>query len=244
VFDKWRKYSYTAQKERRHLILKFLFWVFLIFTTYSIVSSALFFTIRMEGDSMEPNIENGDRLFASPFPYGARFFLLPARLPAPDHPKRGDIVVTRRVSPESGAFNSLYDAVLRFFTGQHIGNNAILSSRFSVKRVIGLPGDELFMEEFIMRIRAKGDAYSLTEFELATDSYNIISPTIPKGWDSSLPFSGSMPTIRLADDEYYLLSDDRTGASDSRTWGAVQLDDIIAKVSIRYWPLNRFGSPK
>jgi len=192
---------------------------------------------------MEPGIKNGDRLFASPFPYGARLFFLPAKLPAPDHPRRGDIVVTRRASPGPGAFNTFSDALLRFFTGQNIGNKTSMSSRFSVKRVIGIPGDELFMEEFIMRIRPSGDAYSLTEFELALGSYNIISPTIPKGWDSSLPFSGSMPLIRLAEDEYYLVSDDRTGSSDSRTWGAVSLEDIVAKVSIRYWPLNRFGSP-
>jgi len=243
MFDKWRKYSYTAQKERRHLILKFLFWVFSIFIAFSIVSSALFFTIRMDGASMEPGIRNGDRLFATPFPYGARLFFLPARLPAPDHPQRGDIIVTRRTNIDLGTLDTLYDAILRFFTGQNIGFKARMSSRFSVKRVVGIPGDELYMDEFIMRIRPKSDAYSLTEFELATDSYNIISPTIPKGWNPSLPFSGTIPTIRLADDEYFLLSDDRTGASDSRTWGPIHLNDIIARVSIRYWPLNRFGSP-
>ena len=192
---------------------------------------------------MEPGIKNGDRLFASPFPYGARLFFLPAKLPAPNPPERGDIVVTRRVNPDSGAFNTLFDALLRFFSGQNVGNKITMSTRFSVKRVIGIPGDELFMEEFIMRIRPEGEAYSLTEFELADSSYNIISPTIPKGWDSSLPFSGSMPSLRLAQNEYYLVSDDRTGASDSRTWGPVRLEDIIAKVSLRYWPLNRFGSP-
>jgi len=243
MFDKWRKYSYTAQKERRHLILAFLFWIFSIFLAFSIVSSALFFTIRMDGNSMEPGIKNGERLFASPFPYGARLFFLPTKLPAPDHPRRGDIVVIRRTNPETGALNTLYDALLRFFTGQSIGNKKSVASRFSVKRVIGIPGDELFMEEFITRIRPEGDAYSLTEFELADGSYNIISPNIPKGWDSSLPMSGTMPLIHLASDEYFLVSDDRTGSSDSRTWGAVHLEDIIAKVSIRYWPLNRFGSP-
>ena len=44
-------------------------------------------------------------------------------------------------------------------------------------------------------------------------------------------------------DEYFLAGDARSDSSDSRLWGPVSADRLLAKVLVRYWPPSRFGTP-
>jgi signal peptidase I len=136
----------------------------------------------------------------------------------------------------------ILDTVVRFFTAQQIG----LSGRdgnLYVKRVIGLPGDEITITNFIARVKPAGNAYSFTEFELWDRPYSPNIPQVPALWDSSLPFSGSMETIVLGEDECFVLSDDRGNTNDSRTWGSIPVDYITGRALFRYWPLTRIGLP-
>jgi len=47
--------------------------------------------------------------------------------------------------------------------------------------------------------------------------------------------------ILLAPDQAWLLGDDRSRSIDSRTYGAVPLDRLVARVWFRYGPLGRVG---
>jgi signal peptidase I len=99
------------------------------------------------------------------------------------------------------------------------------------------------MTNYVFRIKPQDASYSLTEFELAEKPYNV---TIPPGsalWDESLPFSGNMAAIVLRENECFVVSDDRNNTNDSRTWGAVPLDQVTGKAVFRYWPLFRIGRP-
>jgi signal peptidase I len=114
---------------------------------------------------------------------------------------------------------------------------------FFVKRVIGLPGDEISMTNFVIRVRPAGSAYAYTEFELSERPYDVTIPQTPALWDESLPFSGNMERIVLKDDECFVLSDDRSNTNDSRTWGPINLDMVVGTALLRYWPINRLGLP-
>ncbi len=46
-------------------------------------------------------------------------------------------------------------------------------------------------------------------------------------------------TYELADDEYFLLGDNRSASYDSRRFGPVTDDEFIGKVWIRAWPFSR-----
>ncbi|GHT65986.1 signal peptidase I [Spirochaetia bacterium] len=242
MFDKWRKYSYEAQKKERHRLLWALLWVLVFFVIYTSFTS-FFFSMRvLENDTMQPGLHAGDRFIFSS--YSVHTLLAELNIPGESTPfKRGNIVLidmSRREPPSLPV--RILDGVIRFFTAQRIS----LVSReehFYLKRVIGLPGDEITMTNFVVRIRAKGDSYNLTEFELSERPYVPTIPQVPALWDESIPFSGNMDRIVLGEDECFVISDDRSNTNDSRTWGPVPVELVTGKAIFRYWPVNRIGLP-
>jgi signal peptidase I len=236
---KWLKYSYAAQKDQRHRIR---WWVILsvaFFLLYIVLSNFFFSTGVLENDTMHPGLHKGDRfIFLSYFFYR----LLPDEA-AMGSLRRGNIVLVDTGQENKQEFVlTIADTLLRFFTAQRIGIASREGHRF-IKRVIALPGDEVSMTNFVIRVKPSGSSYGLTEFELADKPYDVTIPQIPALWDESLPFSGYMDRIVLGEDEYFVLSDDRSNTNDSRTWGAIPIDFIASKVLFRYWPVTRLGRP-
>ncbi len=97
-----------------------------------------------------------------------------------------------------------------------------------LKRVIALPED-------IVVIDGYGNVY--VNEELLDEPY----VTQQSLGDCDLEFPYTVPT-----DSYFVLGDKRANSVDSRnsTIGSVARDDIIGKIFIRAWPLNRIGVPR
>ncbi len=239
MFNKWYKYSYAAQKQQRSRILMILLWLVGICVLYTLIATFLFSIWTIQTDSMNPGLESGDRLMVFSYKF---YHLLPESAKSPF--SRGQVVMIDTAYREKkNIFLEICDFAVRFFTAQRI---SILNQRddLFMKRVIGLPGDEISMTDFVIRIKPAGASYSFTEFELTSESsaiYETIPPKISPLWTDSLPFSGNMAPVVLAEDEYFVLSDDRGNTNDSRTWGPVEEDSITGRVVFRFWPFNRFG---
>ena len=95
-----------------------------------------------------------------------------------------------------------------------------------LKRVIGLPGDEVLID-------TEGNVY--VNGELLDEPY-----VTEKGLgDCDLEFPYKVPGT-----SYFMMGDRRSNSVDSRNSaiGCVERDDIIGKVFIRVWPLERIGS--
>ncbi len=242
MFDKWRKYSYAAQKQQRHRILRALAWVLSIFVIHSFVSAFLIYTVVVDNETMRPGLRPGDRLLVSSFGLGSRFPFY-AKTGASAF-RRGSVIVVipSRSTERHGFFFGTADGFVRFFTAQRVGLGDE-NDRPLLKRVAALPGDAVSMTDFILRVRPAGDVYALTEFELAARPYDLTLPALPEGWDASVPLSGSMDQVVLADDECFLVADDRGNTNDSRTWGATKLRAVVGKAVFRYWPPRRIGRP-
>jgi signal peptidase I len=241
-FDKSIKYSYAEQKTQRYRLRGFLLWILAFLLLYNVLSS-FFFSVRvLENDSMRPGLHAGDRFVLSSF----SFYTLLSRLRIPAPPpslKRGDIVlVEMSLGKKSGTGAVILDGVIRFFTAQRV-STAGKEERFFMKRVIGLPGDEVSMTNFVLRVRTRDGVYTLTEYEVSSRDYLLDIPHVPALWDDSLPFSGNMDRIVLGEDECFVLSDDRSNTNDSRTWGPLPARALTGKVLFRCWPLNRLGRP-
>jgi signal peptidase I len=241
MFNKWRRYSYAAQKEERYRIR----WVFIgfaaFFALYILLNTFVFSIWVLENETMQPGLREGDRfIFSSHLIYR----LLPdAARSRVSYLRRGNIVLVDNLLRENRSFlQDALDGILRFFTAQRVAM-VNRQDRFFIKRVVGLPGDEIAMTNFVLRIRVAGSSYNLTEFELSDRPYDVTIPQVPALWDESLPFSGTMERIVLGENECFVISDDRSNTHDSRTWGPVPMDRIIGKAVFRYWPLSRIGRP-
>jgi signal peptidase I len=236
---KWLKYSYAAQKDKRHRIRWWVVLFAVFFLLYIVLSTFFVSTGVLENDTMQGGLRKGDRfIFFSRYIY----LILPDEAAASSlHP--GDIVLVDTSRGETKQLLSiLLDSLVRFFTAQRVSFSNHGEHLF-IKRVIALPGDEVSMTNFVIRVRPAGSSYNLTEFELTRRPYDVTIPQVPALWDESLPFSGNMERIVLGDDECFVLSDDRSNTNDSRTWGPVPMDFIAGEALFRYWPLTRLGRP-
>jgi signal peptidase I len=242
MFNKWRKYSYAAQKDQRHQVWWVLAW-FLVFLVVYIALTTFVFSMRVvESDAMQPGLRSGDRFIVSS--NRIYTFLTGRDLPAGDLPfRRGDVaLVDLSLREDPGMALKALDVLLRFFTLQRA---SLFDKREHcyIKRIVGLPGDEISMTNFVLRIKPAGETYSLTEFELADRPYVPTIPQIPALWDESIPFSGAMDARILGDNECFVLSDDRSNTNDSRTWGPLPLNLVAGQLLFRYWPPTRLGRP-
>lgn len=98
--------------------------------------------------------------------------------------------------------------------------------QYFIKRVIGLPGERVELKNGIVTV------------------YNQENPNGLKVEESEyLPsFADTRGEVifNLNEDEVWVLGDNRTASSDSRTWGAVPEENIIGKVLLRAWPVSKF----
>ena len=138
---------------------------------------------KVEGNSMESTLENGDDIIVEKFSY------------LTNNPERYDIIVFR----ESESVNY-------------------------IKRVIALPGDTIQITEGKIYIneRAIFDAYGNAKME--------------DGGIAEKP-------IKLGQDEYFVLGDNRNASKDSRdkAVGVIKRDQIIGKAWLRVLPFDNFG---
>ncbi|MEK9151532.1 MAG: signal peptidase I [Patescibacteria group bacterium] len=99
--------------------------------------------------------------------------------------------------------------------------------QFFIKRVIGLPGEavEIRRGKVIVSNAIHPDGFVLDE------SAYIGTGTLTQ----------DMPRVALADDEYFVMGDNRMASYDSRSIGPINKDKIIGRVLLRAWPVGRFS---
>jgi signal peptidase I len=94
---------------------------------------------------------------------------------------------------------------------------------YFIKRVIGLPGETVKVEDGSVRISSTDTPKGFT----LEEAY------LPSG----LPTAGSSD-VTLGEGEYFVMGDNRAYSYDSRSWGAIPDEEIIGVVRVRLWPLT------
>lgn len=93
-------------------------------------------------------------------------------------------------------------------------------SKYFIKRVIGEPGDTVTIDAGVVSI---------------TNTAN------PDGFELKEPYAKPMPlapkmTEKLGEREYFVMGDNRSESSDSRTWGVLQEEKIVGRAWVRLFP--------
>lgn len=94
-------------------------------------------------------------------------------------------------------------------------------SKSYIKRVIGLPGDTVAVEDGVVYVN--GD--------------RLEEDYVPEEYRDRQSF----PLTVVPPNHYYVLGDHRTSSNDSRAWGAVHRQYIYGKAVFAYWPLEKMG---
>ena len=155
---------------------------------------------RVEGSSMEPTLEEGQRVLVNKLLY---FHIDPQSVPFINLDREGDLFLFH--PPRHG------EVVVFDFPKCH-------PNRSCVKRIIGVPGDVIQIEEG--RVYLNG---SPLEEPFVKDLGK-----------------NSMKPLEVPDDAVFVLGDNRRPSNDSRNWGPLPLDSIVGRAWISYWPLSQW----
>jgi len=96
--------------------------------------------------------------------------------------------------------------------------------RFFIKRIIGTPGDTISFD---------GKVISITNEEYP-EGLVLDEPYIAREVFHS-------ETTTLGEEQYYVMGDNRSNSSDSRSWGPLDESFITGRAWLRLWPLSKIN---
>lgn len=147
-------------------------------------------------------------------------------------PERGNIITFE--APSSN-YISAYDADLENPIAKYENEPEGIWNRFCfyvlevnkisyIKRVIGLPGDHVKIENGKVYINGNELQEPYLQEGVITDDLN-----------------GAFTDITVPENTVFVMGDNRGQSTDSRRFGCIPLEKIESKVLFRFWPLNVFG---
>lgn len=226
-----------------------------------LVTTFVFTTVGVVGNSMNPNLQWGERVFVPKYEtWLVRFGLMQWR--------RGEVAI---VKPPEGTPNAIARfPVLRF------------SFRaFFIKRIIALPGDEVSLRDGVVYLNGKAldESHITDKLEPYTDSYPkacykdgnlttfiaqqeqrfdvgnlpeylkpavemLVPPSAADLENAVAEADGSrcaVASLKLKPGYYFMMGDNRTfgGSEDSRTFGPVPTTAIAGRANAIWWPINK-----
>ncbi len=174
-----------------------------------IIRSFVFEPFRIPSGSMEPTLLQGDFIFVKKYSYGLRLPVTEMKIVETGAPKRGDVVVFRLPSDPSVNY---------------------------IKRVIGLPGDEVTYEDHRLSINGR-----LMELDPIVD-LSSRQPTVhgeqldDRRHDIKIlnPRSRQDGTWIVPEGEYFMMGDNRDNSTDSRFISAIPESYLVGE-AVRIW---------
>lgn len=159
-----------------------------------LIRTFFFAPFVVDGDSMEPNLHNGEWLIVNKLTY--RF----------SEPERGDIIVF------------------------HFSED-----KDYIKRVIGLPGETVSIEDGNLYIN--GEQVDEPYLDEAKEKYNKYG---------DIPYTEDFSEVTVPEGEIFVMGDNRPRSQDSRysQVGTIELERVVGRADVVLWPLQSFGVPQ
>lgn len=204
----------------------FLEWVYCIIIALVIAIFIKYFIgtpTVVQQDSMYPTLVQGDRLILNRIPRTTKKM-----------PKRGQIITFE--APTKKAYNS-DEADLSNPIAYYNDSNFSWIKKFNfyvleigkksyIKRVIGLPGDHVLIEN--------GNVY--INGEKLNEDYLVDGMVTER--------TGVFYDIVVPENCVFAMGDHRNVSLDCRSFGCIPFNKIESTVSFRFWPFSKFGKVK
>jgi signal peptidase I len=207
-----------------------------------LLRSFLFEPFKIPSGSMIPTLLVGDLILVNKFHYGVRLPVINTKITEGNKPQRGDVMVFRYPPKPSLDY---------------------------IKRVVGIPGDEVAYLNKRLTINGKAiETVALPEFfdedvmryfkqyqeSLGTHKHGILNdddrPAFVPGADDFVFKSNCTYTVegvacKVPEGHYFMMGDNRDNSLDSRYWGFVPDKNIVGKaffVWMNFGSLKRIGA--
>jgi signal peptidase I len=119
-------------------------------------------------------------------------------------------------------------------------NVPLLADQYYVKRVVGLPGDELTIRDGRLINHGKPVSEPAVLARMVIAKPPGANPSLLPDLDPTHP-DHTQPGFLVPPGHYFVIGDNTGNIYDSRFWGTVPERNIIGRVSKLYWPLDRAG---
>lgn len=126
----------------------------------------------------------------------------------------------------------IIDEISYRFTPPKRGEVIVLRSprpgnEFFIKRVVGLPGETVEITNGKVTIK---------------NAEHPGGPTLQESYLPSTTTTFGTLTVTLEQDQFFVLGDNRTYSSDSRSFGPIRRDRIVGRVILRAFPVSAFAA--
>lgn len=210
-------------------MIQFGYSFFPIFIFVLAIRTFVFEPFRIPSSSMMPTLLTGDFIYVNKFSYGLKMPVTHDTIIEIGHPERGDVVVFRYPEDQSVDY---------------------------IKRVIGLPGDEVFYDVRTKNIYINGVLMQQTTEGPYTGFHDDISPqglilkqeNLENGVVHKIlthnghynPFKHIKLTV--PEGHYFVFGDNRDHSADSRVWGLVPERNLVGKAKFiwMHWRIPHF----
>lgn len=220
----------SNNKSRKKKILKEVKSIFFIILIVLSFRSVFFEPFKIPSGSMIPTLLIGDFILVNKFSYGFKvpfsdWYGDPTYITGPDSPKRGDVIV----------FKYPKDTSLNY-----------------IKRVIGLPGDEIEIVDKVVYVNDKAVAtteidgkkimedmdpkferYNFKFYKTKTGSHEHITQI-----DEDNFYNANYYKVKVPEGKYFVMGDNRDFSADSRIWGFVPFGHIKGKAIMVWFSLS------
>ena len=196
-----------------------------------IIRTFLFEPFKIPSGSMYPTLHVGDYLFVSKYTYGYSKHSFPFSLPLfegriwADQPQRGDVVVFKFPQDNKTDF---------------------------IKRIIGLPGDKIKMQDGILYINGKPvERQQIEDFVIRDkfgngERYRQYIETLSNGVKHNIleisdrqVFVDNMVEVTVPENSYFVMGDNRDRSDDSRlSVGFVPFENLVGKARWLFFSHN------
>lgn len=197
-----------------------------------IIRTFVFQPFKIPSGSMIPTLLVGDHLLVNKFVYGTKIPFTDIEIFPLEKIKRGDVIV---------------------FTYPNNERDPSKNGLFYIKRVIGLPGDDVDLNGRNLVINGQevpleytgnySDARNTEQFdEYVEDLFGEDHAVIYRKGKENTNKGSYIPVTKVPEGYVFVMGDNRDNSQDSRFWGFVPIENIAGKAFIIHWSWD-FGNP-